>query len=73
MFITIHVKPNKRKEGVEKISDTEFVIYTKKPATEGKANEDVIKQLAKCLKILRSEIHIVRGITSKKKVVKIGI
>ena len=73
MFITIHVKPNKRKEGVEKNSDTEFVVYTKKPATEGKANEDIVKQLADYFDVPQSFVVISKGKTSKKKLIEINI
>ncbi len=67
MRITIHVKLNKSKEGVEKISASEFVVYTKKPAVENKANEDAIKQIAKYFKVPKSGISIVRGKTTKTK------
>ena len=72
MFFTIHVKLNKNKDGVEKISDTEFVIYTKKPAVENKANEDIIKQLASHLRVSKADIRIVRGLKAKKKIIEIG-
>ena len=71
MRITIHVKLNKSKEGVEKISASEFVVYTKRPAVEGKANDDIIKQIAKFFKVLKSEVSIVRGTRTKKKVIEI--
>ena len=71
VMIIIHVKLNKKKEGVEKISDTKFVVYTKKPAIENKANEDVIKQIAKYFKISKSSVSIMRGATSKTKILKI--
>ncbi|MCL5011913.1 MAG: DUF167 domain-containing protein [Patescibacteria group bacterium] len=67
MRITIHVKLNKSKEGVEKISASEFVVYTKKPAVENKANEDAIRQIAKYFKVPKSAINIVRGTTTKTK------
>jgi hypothetical protein len=71
MKIFVSVKPNKSKEGVEKISDTEFIVYTKKLAVEGRANEDVVKQLAKYFKISKSAVSVVRGKTTKKKIVEI--
>ena len=71
MRITIHVKLNKSKEGVEKISASEFVVYTKRPAVEGKANDDIIKQIAKYFKVSKSAINIVRGTTTKTKIIDI--
>jgi len=71
MRIIIHVKLNKKKEGVERISDAEFIVYTKKVAIEGRANEDIIKQFAKYFKVPRSSVSIVRGKTTKTKTVEI--
>ncbi len=71
MLITIYTKLNKKKEGVEKTSDTEFIVWTKQPAVENKANEDVIKQLAKYFKTPKSTIDIVKGKTTRKKIVYI--
>ncbi|MFA7201883.1 MAG: DUF167 domain-containing protein [Candidatus Paceibacterota bacterium] len=71
MFLTILTKLNKKKEGVEKTSDTEFIVWTKQPATENKANEDVMKQLAKYFKMPKSKFSIIRGKTVKTKTIKI--
>lgn len=73
MKLTIHVKPNKKEEWVEKISNTEFVVYTKKPATEGKANEDTVRQLAEYFKIPKSNVSIKTGKTSKIKRIEIEV
>lgn len=71
MKITVRIKLNKSKEGVEKISETEFVVYTKKPAVEGKANEDIVKQLASYFKVSKTNSYIVKGAKSKTKVIEI--
>lgn len=71
MRIIIKVKLNKKKEGVEKISDTEFIVWTKQPTIENKANEDIIHQFAKYFKVPKSTISIVRGETTKTKIVEI--
>lgn len=72
MLITIYTKLNKKKEEVEKTSDTEFIVWTKQPATENKANEDVVKQLAKYFKTPKSKVSIIRGKTVKTKTVEIS-
>ena len=72
MRLTVHIKPNKKEEKVERISDSEFVAWTKKPAKEGKANEDVIQQLARYFKVPKTNIHIVRGLKSKRKIIEVS-
>lgn len=41
------------------------------PPVEGAANAELIKILAKCLNVTKSEIEIVGGLTSKNKQVRI--
>ncbi len=71
MKINIKVKPNSKQEKVEKISTTEFVLWVKAPAREGKANEAVIKLLSAYFGLAKSRINIVQGTSSKNKVVEI--
>jgi uncharacterized protein (TIGR00251 family) len=70
LFIT--VKTNAKKEGVIEKSGTEYVISVKAPAKEGKANEAVIKAMARHLGCAQSHIRIIRGTTGKKKVLEVG-
>lgn len=70
MKITLKVKLNKTKEGVEKIGK-DLVVFTKQPAKENKANLDIIRQLASHLKVSKSSIGLKNGATSKTKVFEI--
>lgn len=70
LFIT--VKPKSKEERVEKLDDTHFVARVKAPAREGKANEAAIKALARYFDVAPSQVEIVSGQRSRKKVVAIN-
>ncbi len=73
MRISVKVKPNAKIEKIEKISQNNFNIWVKSPAKEGKANETVLRALAKHLKIAPSLIRIVFGKKSKNKIFYVSI
>ena len=68
MKIQIKVVPNARKESVIE-TDRVLVVRVNKVPEKGKANEAVIKLLAKHFGVARSQVKIVRGATSRNKVV----
>lgn len=68
-MIKVRVKVQKNKEGVEKRGD-EYIVWTKKAPEKGKANNDVLKQIAKELGISVSMLSIERGHTSSIKYIK---
>lgn len=69
MKISAHLKPNSRhREEVVVDSDGTYIIYTKAPAIEGRANVAAIKLLAKYFGVAPSRVKLVRGATSKYKV-----
>ena len=68
MKISAHVKPNSRhREEVVVGSDGTYIIYTKAPAIEGRANVAAIKLLAKYFGVPQSRVELVRGAVSKYK------
>jgi uncharacterized protein (TIGR00251 family) len=69
--ISVRVKPNSKKPGVIKLSDKEFIVKVRAPATEGRANEAVIEALGEYLSIPKTRISIFRGISGKNKIVDI--
>ena len=72
MKIPATIKPNSRhREEVVVGSDGTYVIYTKAPAIEGRANAAAIKLLAKYFGVPQSRVRLVRGATSKHKVFNI--
>lgn len=69
MKIPATIKPNSRhREEVVIGSDGTYVIYTKAPAIEGRANAAAIKLLAKYFGVPQSVVKLVRGAASKRKV-----
>jgi len=71
MKIFARVKPNSKVERVEKISGSEFILYVKAAAREGRANEAVRELLSEYFKIPRSQINIIKGHKSKNKIISI--
>lgn len=68
MIIEIHVKPGSNENKILE-KGTVWKIAIKAKPEEGKANAELIKFLEKELK---NKVEIIRGKTSKKKVIKIG-
>ena len=72
MLISTTLKPNsKHREEVIDNGDGTLTIFTKAPATEGKANEAAVRLLAKYYRARRSQVHLVRGHTSRHKIFEI--
>lgn len=73
MQYQITVKPNSKKEGIEKLDEESFVVRTHKIAHDGEANKDVIKQLSKYFRVAKTRIEITKGVNSKNKVIEIKL
>jgi uncharacterized protein len=71
MIINIKVKPNSKVDQVVRQADGGFLIKTKAPAKEGKANEAVIGLLAKEFKVAKSMVKLLRGKKGRSKVAEI--
>jgi uncharacterized protein (TIGR00251 family) len=71
MRIDLLVKPNSRKEKVEKLPDGSYRLSVSAPAREGRANEAVIDALSKFFSLPKSRIQIIKGHHGKKKIVDI--
>lgn len=72
MKIFVIAKPKSRVEKVEKVSDNIFRVSVKAPAIEGLANEAIINLLAGYFGKRKSEIRMVSGHSSKKKLIEIN-
>ena len=70
MKIQVKVKPNSRTEEVIQENDS-FLIKVKEPPKEGKANQAIIKLLARHFGVSQSQVRIVSGLKSKVKVIEI--
>lgn len=71
MRIFVKAKPSAKKENVEKIDESHFVISVKEPPKDGQANKAIIKALAEHLDISSSAIRLVAGFSSKQKIFEI--
>lgn len=68
MKISIKVIPNSKEQKIKKEPDGSLKVYLKSPAKEGKANEELVKVLAKYFNITKSDVSIKVGQTSKNKI-----
>ena len=73
MRIFVKAKPNAKKEKIEKISETNFIVAIKEPPIQGKANAAIIKALAAHFNIPPSAVQLISGFSSKQKIFDIRI
>ena len=71
--ITFNVKviPRAKRDEIVGVEGEAVKIRLNAPPVEGRANEALVKFLADVLKIPRAQIEIVRGETSRHKVVRV--
>lgn len=67
MIINVKVTPKARENKITRLSDTDFSIRTTSAPDKNRANEAVIKLLAKELHLPKSSLHIIKGATSRQK------
>ena len=72
MNIQITVRPDAKREGVEKLADGTYRVAVHAPPHEGRANAAVIQLLADYFSVPKSTIEIVRGETGRKKWVRLS-
>lgn len=70
MHKRIKVKPNSKQQSIKEEPDGSF-IHLQSPPVDGKANEELIKLLAKKFDIPKSNIRIKSGLSSRQKLVEI--
>ena len=72
MRLFIKAKPGAKREGVERINATHFVVRVKARAKAGEANRAIEKALAEYFKAPVAKVRIIRGHSSREKVVELG-
>ncbi len=70
--IWVTVKPQAKKEEIRRTADGEFVASVSAPARQGMANEALINLLADYFSTSKSTVRIIRGQTSRRKLIEIG-
>lgn len=71
MRIVVHAKPNAKVERVEEIDPQEFIVAVREPPREGRANEAIIRVLAKHFNVRTAQVRLVAGFTSRQKVFEV--
>jgi uncharacterized protein len=69
---SIKVKPNSQQQSIKEEADGSLTINLKSPPVDGKANEELIKLLAKKFAVPKSKITIKLGLLSRQKLVVIN-
>jgi uncharacterized protein len=72
VLLTLRVSPNAAANSISTERPDALMVKLTTPPVEGRANKDAIKLLAKKLGIAASKIELVRGKTSRDKVVLIS-
>lgn len=70
--VQVKVKPNSGRQSVQAAADGSFLVHLKSSPVDGKANEELIKLLAKQFSVPRANISIKVGVTSRTKLVEIA-
>ena len=70
MKISVRVKPNARQNEVAKLDNGTYRVNVTVPPVEGKANEKVIEVLAEYFGKPKRCFTIVKGTTSKEKIIE---
>jgi uncharacterized protein (TIGR00251 family) len=73
MIINVKISPRSSRNEININSDGSLKIYLTSAPVDNKANEALIKMLAEHFKVGKTKIKIVRGRTSKNKVIEILI
>ena len=71
MKIFVKARPSAREEKVEKISETNFVVWVREPPEKNKANKAIVKALAGYFSISSSGVILVAGSSSRQKIFEI--
>lgn len=73
-FVTVEIvaRPGSPRHGLLRIEDRGLVIGIASPPEKGKANEELVESVAEIAGVPRSALSIVRGATSRTKVVRIA-
>jgi len=72
MRYEVYVKPNSKKGPLVEVENNgKITIYIRESAIDGKANEAVIKLMAKNFNVSKNQVKIIRGYKSKRKLIEI--
>lgn len=68
MYVDVSVKPSSKKGPLVQPSlDGSLLVYVREPAVDGKANQAVVRELAKYFDVSKNRVKIISGLTSRQK------
>ncbi len=70
MLLKVKVHPNSRRDEVIRKDADAFEIFVRVKPVEGRANDAVLDLLSDYLKMPRSRVRLLRGATSRNKIVE---
>jgi uncharacterized protein (TIGR00251 family) len=73
--VSVFVKPGSKKGPLIELSEQgeELVVFLKNRAVDGAANKELVEQLAKHFGVAKSRVSILRGHTSRNKLVEVDV
>jgi len=71
MKIFIKAKPGAKEQGIEKIADNSYAVSGQEQPFQRKANKAIISVFAEYFHKLISQVYIIRGHTSRQKILEI--
>jgi uncharacterized protein len=72
IVLTLHVQPGAKRTGVAGRHGDALKIRLAAPPVDGKANEELLRYLASVFGVPHRNVTLVRGDSSRRKVVRIG-
>ena len=71
--IEVKVEPRSSQKGIAGVMENNVLkVKLTSPPVEGAANEQLIEVIAEALKVKRAQVKVIRGQSSKRKVVEIS-
>ena len=71
MRLVVYVKPKSRETRLLSEPDGTFIMHVAAPPTKGEANREIVKWISKRLGKSSSEIRIIAGFRSNRKIIEI--
>lgn len=67
--LQVKVKPNSAQQTIEKADDGSLIVKLKSSPVDGKANQELIKLLAKEYQVTQAQVMIKSGLSSRTKLI----
>ena len=71
MKISVKAKPGAKEKYIKEVGAGEFEVAVQEPPVQGKANKAIVGAVAEYFDVSPSQVNIVSGFTSRRKVIEI--